>query len=115
MRWRRTGRAMLWNYEDDAIAASASPTTVTVRGLPSNVQRVLLTHFRIDDTHSNAYTVWKGMGSPQQPSAEQYTQIENRAGLELLNSPVWLDVAKGQVTIQTVMPRQSVSLLHLTW
>ncbi len=111
----RDAAVLLWNYEDDAIAASASPTTVTVRGLPSNVQRVLLTHFRIDDTHSNAYTVWKGMGSPQQPSAEQYTQIENRAGLELLNSPVWLDVAKGQVTIQTVMPRQSVSLLHLTW
>jgi beta-xylosidase len=30
--------------------------------------RVLLRHYRIDETHSNAWTAWKKMGSPQQPS-----------------------------------------------
>ena len=106
---------LLWNYEDDAQPAPASPVSVTIQGLPSTTRRVLLTHFRIDETHSNAYTVWKGMGSPQQPTSDQYGLLASRAGLELLTSPMWLDVVNGQVVLPTSLPRQSVSLLHLTW
>ena len=106
---------LLWNYEDDAQPAPASPVSVRVKGLPPAVRRVLLTYFRIVETHSNAYTVWQSMGSPQQPTADQYALLASRAGLELLHSPVWLDVVDGQVTIPTTLPRQSVSLLHLTW
>lgn len=106
---------LLWNYADAAEPAPATPTTVTLHGLPAGVHRVLLTHTRIDDTHSNAYTVWKNLGSPQQPTPEQYALLESRDGLELLDSPVWLDVAHGVATVRTVMPRQSISLLQLSW
>ena len=34
-------------------------------GIPAGVNKVLLQHYRIDETHSNSYTVWKEMGSPQ--------------------------------------------------
>jgi xylan 1,4-beta-xylosidase len=33
--------------------------------------KVALLHYRIDKENSNAYEVWKTMGSPKQPSAEQ--------------------------------------------
>jgi len=36
---------------------------LTVSGIPSGVKKVLLEHYRIDDTHSNSYTVWKAMDS----------------------------------------------------
>jgi len=55
------------------------------------------------------------MGSPQQPTVEQYAQLKSQAGLQLLNSPVWLDVVDGKLTIPTELPRQSISLLKITW
>ena len=106
---------MLWNYHDVDEPAAASPTTITVSGLPATAHRVLVTHYRIDDTHSNAYTVWKAMGSPQQPTPTQYAELQSQAGLQLLNSPIWMDANGGKITVIIEMPRQSVSLLKVTW
>jgi xylan 1,4-beta-xylosidase len=106
---------MLWNYHDDDLPAPSAPVTVTISGIPAGVHKVLLEHFRIDDTHSNAFTVWKAMGSPQNPTPEQYAQLKSAGQLQLLTSPEWLDVTAGSVTISTSLPRQATSLLHLTW
>ncbi len=106
---------LVWNYHDVNQPAAATPTTVTIRGLPAGVQRVLLEHYRIDQTHSNAYTVWQQMGSPQHPTSQQYAELQAAGQLELLTSPEWLDVTGGTVTISTELPRESISLLHLTW
>ena len=111
----RDTSVLVWNYHDADLAAAATPTSVKIQGIPRGVTRVLVKHYRIDDTHSNAYTVWKAMGSPQQPTTEQYAQLKSQAGLQLLNSPVWLDVADGKLTIPTELPRQSISLLKITW
>ena len=110
-----TAAVLVWNYHDNAETAPDTATSIRLTGLPARVHRVLLTHFRIDDHHSNAYTVWKDMGSPQHPTTAQYEQLQRRAGLALLNAPVWLEVRDGGVEIDTIMPRQSVSLLRLTW
>jgi xylan 1,4-beta-xylosidase len=106
---------MLWNYSDDDLAAPAAEVSVKISGLPATVHRVLLEHFRIDDTHSNAYTAWKAMGSPQSPTQEQYLRLKAAGQLELLNSPEWLDVTASSVTVSTELPRQATSLLHLEW
>ena len=111
----REAEVLLWNYDDIDEPAPATPTTVAIEGLPANVSRVLVTHYRIDDTHSNAYTVWKAMGSPQHPTTEQYAELKSKDGLQLLTSPEWMDVAHGEIKIDTVMPRQSVSLLEVKW
>lgn len=106
---------MLWNYQDDDVPAPGAGVQVAVAGIPADVKRVLLEHYRIDDTHSNAYTVWKAMGSPQSPTPEQYAQLKAAGQLQLLTSPDWLDVENGEVTIPMNLPRQAVSLLHLKW
>lgn len=106
---------LVWNYHDVNQPAPASAASVTISGIPAGVTRVLLEHFRIDETHSNAYTVWQKMGSPQQPTPEQYAELKSAGQLQLLASPVWLDVVDGKVTISMEMPRQSISLLHLKW
>lgn len=106
---------LVWNYHDVNQPAPATPTMVTIHGIPAGVQRVLLEHYRIDQTHSNAYTVWQQMGSPQHPTAQQYADLQAAGQLQLLTSPVWLDVKDGQVTVSTDLPRESISLLHLTW
>ncbi len=106
---------MLWNYHDDDVPAPGADVEVTVTGIPAGVKKVLLEHYRIDDTHSNSYTVWKAMGSPQSPTPEQYAQLKAAGQLELLTSPAWLDVNNGKVVIDTNLPRQATSLLHLKW
>ena len=111
----RQAAVMVWNYHDDDLPAPAAHVQVTVTGIPAGVKRVLLEHYRIDETHSNAYTVWKQMGSPQSPTAEQYARLRQAGQLDLLTSPVWLDVDQGKVTVETELPRQATSLLHLQW
>jgi xylan 1,4-beta-xylosidase len=106
---------MLWNYHDDDVPAAGASTRVTITGIPVGVNRVLFQHYRIDDSHSNSYTVWKKMGSPQSPTAEQYARLKDAGQLQLLSSPEWLDVIDGKVTIATPLPRQATSLMHLKW
>jgi xylan 1,4-beta-xylosidase len=86
-----------------------------VKGIPAGVRRVLVAEYRIDEMHSNAYTVWKEMGSPQQPAAEQYARLRSEEGLQLSESPRWETVTDGAIRLATAMPPESVSLLSLQW
>ncbi len=105
---------MTWNYHDDDLPGPSAAIQTTVSGVPANVGRVLMLHYRIDQNHSNAYTVWKELGSPQSPSAEQYARLEAAGQLELLESPRWID-AKGNVELNYSLPRQGISLIQLSW
>jgi len=111
----RQAAVMLWNYHDAEKAGPSAPASIAVTGLPKSASRVRLTHYRIDDTHSNAYTVWKAMGSPQNPTPAQYAELKAKDGLQLLESPRWLDVKGGAVTVSTDLPHHSISLLQLDW
>jgi xylan 1,4-beta-xylosidase len=106
---------MLWNYHDDEAPAPPAPVTLAINGLPKTAARVLITHYRIDDNHSNAYSAWQAMGSPQAPTPEQIAELKQKDGLQLLSSPHWVDAAGGTVTVHTSMPRQSVSLVTVGW
>jgi xylan 1,4-beta-xylosidase len=111
----RGASVMLWNYHDDERNAPGAPATVTVRGFPASAARVRLTHYRIDETHSNAYTAWKAMGSPQHPTRAQLERLTAVAGLQPLEPPRSLRVSNGAIEIAVEMPRHAVSLLQMTW
>jgi xylan 1,4-beta-xylosidase len=102
---------LAWNYHDDDVAAPVATLRITITGLPTG--RILLRHYRIDETHSNAWTVWKKMGSPQHPSAEEYAALETASQLQEIDSPRWIVVKASEATIDISMPRQAVSLLNL--
>ena len=104
---------LVWNYHDDDVPAPAAPVAVTVSGLPTD--RVLLHHYRIDDDHSNSYAAWQAVGSPQDPTPEQYAALEEASELDLLEPPAWIDAPDGATTVRMMLPRQGVSLLRLTW
>jgi xylan 1,4-beta-xylosidase len=111
----RQASILVWNYHDVNQPAQPTPANLTITGVPTGITRVMVEHFRIDETHSNAYTVWQTMGSPQQPTTQQYNDLKSAGQLQLLGSPAWIDVADGKVSISIEMPRQSVSLLRLSW
>jgi xylan 1,4-beta-xylosidase len=106
---------LVWNYHDVDTAAPDAPVRVTVTDLPAAAKRALVTHYRIDHDHSNAYTIWQKMGSPQNPTPEQYSQLEAAGQLELLTSPEWTDVRNRRVELSISLPRQAVSLIQLSW
>ena len=112
----REASVMLWNYHDDDLPAAGSEVTVTVSGLPHGIAKVLVEHYRIDQTHSNAFTAWQAMGSPQNPTPAQFAQLQAAGQLQTLTSPEWVDVnARGEIRVVTQLPHQATSLLHLSW
>lgn len=106
---------LMWDYHDAAEPGPTAPMTTTISGLPAEVRRALVTEYRIDATHSNAYSVWQGMGSPQHPTAEQMAVLKARDGLELLRSPRWMDVTDGTVRLEESLPREAISLIQVRW
>ena len=106
---------MAWNYHDDDVAGPEAAVRLTVTGLPAAAKRVQLRHYRIDRDHSNAYTAWQAMGSPQNPTPEQYRRLEAAGKLEMLGPPQSLAARGGQVEVSFALPRQAVSLLQIGW
>jgi xylan 1,4-beta-xylosidase len=106
---------MVWNYHDVNKPGPAMATAVEVKGIPAGVRRVQVEEFRIDETHSNAYSAWLAMGSPQQPTDEQYKQLKAAGQLAMKDSPRWVSVRDGKVEIDASLPLESVALFRLTW
>jgi xylan 1,4-beta-xylosidase len=106
---------LVWNYHDDELAALPANVRLAINGIPKSAARVLAQHYRIDDEHSNAYSFWKQMGSPQQPTLEQCARLEAAGQLQLLGSPEWLRPEDGNLALEFTLPRHGVSLIRLTW
>lgn len=110
---KKGAAVMVWNYHDADIQGAGEPVQVVVTGLPA--KKVKLTHYRIDNEHSNAYEAWKKMGSPQQPTAAQIKQLEAAGQLHQMAKAQQLNVKNNLATINISIPRQGVSLLKLDW
>jgi xylan 1,4-beta-xylosidase len=100
-------RVLVWNYRDDDVAGAAADVDLKIAGLPLDLTRVSLRHFRIDETHSNAYTVFKAGGSREAMLA---------AGqLQMLGSPGYVSAVKGAVEGRFELPLQGLSLVEISW
>lgn len=106
---------LVWNYHDDDVPAVPGAVRLMISGIPSGVSRVLVRHARVDENHSNAYTLWKRIGSPQQPTPVQYSLLEAGGHLGDLTSPEWISVVDGQAELHFDLPRQALSLVQLSW
>lgn len=106
---------LVWNYHDSDVDRPDASVALNVTGLPADAKRVLLHHYRIDRDHSNAYTVWKRLGSPQEPSPAQYQELESAGQLQLLESPRFLPNDAGKAGVSFSLPSQGLSLLRITW
>jgi len=109
----RSTAVMIWHYHDDNVPGPSASVALTIAGLPA--ERALLHHYRVDQEHSNSYEVWKKMGAPQNPTTEQYVELEKAGQLALLTSPKWVSPRDGSVLVEFELPRQAVSLLVLNW
>jgi len=72
-------------------------------------------HYRVDETHSNSWTAWKRMGSPQQPETAQYAELEAAGQLQELDSPRWAGVHDHTLKLNFPLPLSAVSLIQVEW
>jgi len=105
---------MVWNYHDND---NLNVEDAIVKLLIENIEadKVLVHHYRVDQEHSNAYTLWKDMGRPQNPDEIQIKSLEDAGQLKLLSSPKWHTIEKDTFNKTIILPRQAVSLIRLTW
>jgi xylan 1,4-beta-xylosidase len=104
---------LVWHYHDDDVPGPDAAVDLTVGGLPTPRGEARLTHYRIDDAHSNAFAAWKRLGAPQTPTPGQYATLEKAGRLEPLAAPSPVHVIDGQAKMTFMLPRQAVSLLVL--
>lgn len=72
---------------------------------------VTVKHWRIDEKHSNAYTVFKELGSPKLPDPMQIDAIKQRMDLELMETPQQIK-SKDKIDLKFYLPCNSVSLIE---
>ena len=107
---------LVWHYHDEDVPGPAAAVTLNVRDLPPIPRHAArLEHYRVDEHHSNAFSLWKSIGSPQQPNPQQYAQLEKSGQLQMLADPSPIEVLDGRADIHFDLPRAGVSLLVLQW
>jgi xylan 1,4-beta-xylosidase len=106
---------LVWHYHDDDVPGPEAEVEFAVDGMPLKSAEASLRQFRIDEEHSNAFSAWKRLGSPQSPTPEQYKLLEKAGRLAALGAPEQVRVENGTVTLKVHLPRQAVSLLELVW
>jgi xylan 1,4-beta-xylosidase len=88
--------------------------TLQIAGLPAAASAARITHFRVDETHSNAYGEWKRMGSPIAPNDAQYARLLEASRLATTETPTARSTG-GARELTFRLPRQGVSLVVLDW
>jgi xylan 1,4-beta-xylosidase len=102
---------MVWHYHDDDLPGPEAAVELSIDGWGSN--QGTITHYRVDEEHSNSFTAWKRMGSPQEPTAEQYAELQDSMKLAKLASPGKMTSDGHKLQVKFTLPRAGVSLLVL--
>ncbi len=103
---------LVWHYHDDDLPGPEANVQLEIENwiaAPTEIK-----HYRVDAEHSNAYSAWLSMGSPQEPTSEQYAELKSRMKLAGLDSPGTATTHEGKTRIEFTLPRAGVSLLVLS-
>lgn len=106
---------LVWHYHDDDVPGPTALVEISVATLPVENCEARLEHYRIDETHSNAFAEWKRMGSPEKPTDEEYAKLEKAGQLATLGERETVRIQGSSASLRFELPRQAVSLLVLAW
>jgi len=106
---------LIWHYHDDDLPGPSAEISLNLEGLSFSNQVPEVSHFRIDDEYSNAFAAWRKMGSPPNPTPEQYRRLEAAGQLARMEGTQPVSVKSETTHLAFKLPRQCVSLITLTW
>jgi xylan 1,4-beta-xylosidase len=105
---------LVWHYHDDDVQGPDAAVSLKIPGLPVANGQAKVTHYRVDETHGNSFTLWKALGSPQKPTPEQYAELEAAGNkLATLGPDTTTAITDHAASLDFKLPRQGVSLLVL--
>jgi len=104
---------MVWNYHDEDKIDEGENVELRISGLTAS--EATMTEYRIDETHSNSYTTWKKMGSPQNPTNQQLAELEKSGQLQKTIEPKRIQSKNGSLNLTIKLPRQAVYMLKFDW
>jgi xylan 1,4-beta-xylosidase len=105
---------LVWHYHDDDEPGPDAVVQLVLDGLSASSSSARLTHYRVDETHGNAYTTWRQLGSPADPTPQQYATLEASSALATLEgAPPTVALDAGTARVEFALPRHAVSLLVL--
>jgi xylan 1,4-beta-xylosidase len=106
-------KILIWNYHDFLVPAESALIQLKVKLPPDFGPKARIIHYRIDDTHSNAYTKWLELGSPQNPDAQMLAQLTTAMELQMLEPAKFIDITDNEATLEFELPRFGLSLIIL--
>lgn len=101
----------IWHYHDNYLPMSDASINLTVAGLPWSSQYANVTHYRLDNEHSNSYARWLAIGSPAKPNSAQYADLKAAGALQTWGPPAVVDVLDGGINISFTLPIFGMSLI----
>ncbi|MCF7731741.1 MAG: hypothetical protein K9N23_08635 [Akkermansiaceae bacterium] len=112
----RTGNrvtVVVWYYHDDDLPGPAAAILLDLTGCPGGAPRI--TRTLIDESHSNAFTLWRAMDSPQAPTAGQICELQVAGRLAAATGGTRVERVNGHCQVEFQLARQGVSLVELEW
>ncbi len=101
---------LVWHYHDDDVPGPDAEVSIALSGAETAGG---IRHYRMDRDHSNAFAVWRAMGSPQAISGDDYRRLEAAGQLEALDAAVTVDASTNGTWLRMTLPRQGVSLIRI--
>jgi xylan 1,4-beta-xylosidase len=105
---------IVYDYFATATATGTDNVTINVSNLPAALagKSLFFTHFRVDSTHSNPYSVWQGQNSPTNPTEAQWQAMRQAQHLALFQ-PVAKTTVTTAFTTSFALPQQGASMIIL--
>ena len=101
---------MAWHYHDDDTIGPAADIHLELTGLDIEEGIAGIKRYLIDKTHSNSYTLWVQMGSPQDPDPEQIKKLNTKSELEETGYKRSRKIRQNNLLLKDRLDRQAVVL-----
>lgn len=104
---------LLWNYHDDDNKKMDALIKLKLQKIPA--VKATLNTYLVDETASNAYTLWKKLGSLQDISEKQFIELRKAGKLKHVIKDKQQKVLNGVFNYPLNLPGQAVALLKISW
>ena len=103
---------LLWHYRDDDVPGPSAEVHLLIDGVaPGGKLRAHI--WRIDRQHGDAFTQWRTMGAPANPTSEQIDRLRAAARMEARQIKVGPRTVDGRIALETRLPLQGIALIEL--
>jgi xylan 1,4-beta-xylosidase len=104
---------LAYNFYKNVDSKGTDTIKLLINNIPFN-GKIKIEHYRVDSTHSNAFSAWENMGSPHDLNADQLKLLKSKHNLERFEPDIYTNLSTHSYIKTIALPRQSVSLITMS-